>query len=562
MPSGATTSDPSTAPLVALVAALQKLDAVLATKASPASITTSTTPTAIDGMVVALLVPVANSEALHLHHIAPHLSKYVAATAALPWFQAGAAQRAMAAPLAGTKRKHAEITPSPTTTTTAAAAPAAAGSGAPAAAKKAGGKKEAAPPAGAAPTADVVDKAPATSGDKSKGEGKKGKAVAGPVVVAGGAGVETSTAAVTETVKPKLKKGETSVDLINLKSLAPISVEDEESMRAPIAESLIAFITSAIHTAFPSTVGTGIVADLCVPALKHAHHYQCNSPLLLANKLKGTPDAVPSALVAASKLRDAMLEMSKQVPLVGQVEVGASGFLMIFLAADYLAARAVYILTHGVKAPVQHKPHRVLVDYSSPNIAKDMHIGHLRSTIIGDTIAKILEYAGHDVMRVNHVGDWGTQFGMLIAHLKDLMAGGVSIDVGIADLTTFYKEAKKRFDADPEFKVRAHKEVVALQAGDAENLALWQKMIDVSQKMYDEGEWDTVVGCVCVCEHAEVVDVLRVVRGMSRVPAVSAVASLSLSNLRVCATTLLPLLPCPNFSVLRRMLPFVQCTAV
>jgi arginyl-tRNA synthetase len=127
-----------------------------------------------------------------------------------------------------------------------------------------------------------------------------------------------------------------------------------------------------------------------------------------------------------------------------------------------------------------------VVDYSSPNIAKEMHIGHLRSTIIGDALARILEYIGHDVIRVNHVGDWGTQFGMLLAHLKDLQAAGRNIDVDIADLSNFYKAAKQRFDKDEDFKVRAQREVVALQSGNEENLTLWRRMVSVSESMFNK----------------------------------------------------------------------------
>lgn len=103
------------------------------------------------------------------------------------------------------------------------------------------------------------------------------------------------------------------------------------------------------------------------------------------------------------------------------------------------------------------------IDYSSPNIAKDMHVGHLRSTIIGDVLSRMLEFVGHEVVRINHVGDWGTQFGMLIAHLKDKVDDPLKTMPDISNLTAFYKEAKARFDAEPEFNERAHQEVVRLQ---------------------------------------------------------------------------------------------------
>ena len=144
------------------------------------------------------------------------------------------------------------------------------------------------------------------------------------------------------------------------------------------------------------------------------------------------------------------------------------------------------------------------MDFSSPNIAKEMHVGHLRSTIIGDTLSNVLTFAGHDVLRLNHVGDWGTQFGMLVEHLRDefpealvttTTADDDSIDddddagVDLGDLVTLYKAAKRRFDAEEEFKARAREGVVKLQAGDAESLAAWETLCRASrveyQKIYD-----------------------------------------------------------------------------
>ena len=131
------------------------------------------------------------------------------------------------------------------------------------------------------------------------------------------------------------------------------------------------------------------------------------------------------------------------------------------------------------------------MDFSSPNIAKEMHVGHLRSTIIGDTLSNVLTFAGHDVLLLNHVGDWGTQFGMLVEHLRDEYPQALlnNQDVDLGDLVTLYKAAKKRFDVDEEFKARAREGVVKLQAGDAESLAAWESLCRASrveyQKIYD-----------------------------------------------------------------------------
>jgi arginyl-tRNA synthetase len=128
--------------------------------------------------------------------------------------------------------------------------------------------------------------------------------------------------------------------------------------------------------------------------------------------------------------------------------------------------------------PPAAPPETVVVDYSAPNVAKEMHVGHLRSTIIGDAIARLLEFQGHRVIRQNHVGDWGTPFGMLIEHLLDERATGPESTV--SELAAFYQAARARFDADPAFADRARRRVVLLQGGDAETLALWHRLIDVS----------------------------------------------------------------------------------
>ena len=123
----------------------------------------------------------------------------------------------------------------------------------------------------------------------------------------------------------------------------------------------------------------------------------------------------------------------------------------------------------------------MVVDYSAPNLAKEMHVGHLRSTIIGDAVVRALEFRGERVIRQNHVGDWGTQFGMLIAHLEDVMAAGRSIDDAVlADLEGFYRDAKQCFDADAAFADRARDYVVRLQSGDVHCRRLWQRFIDIS----------------------------------------------------------------------------------
>jgi arginyl-tRNA synthetase len=140
----------------------------------------------------------------------------------------------------------------------------------------------------------------------------------------------------------------------------------------------------------------------------------------------------------------------------------------------------------GVPLPTRQKT--VDVDMSSPNIAKEMHVGHLRSTIIGDCLARVYEFLGHNVIKINHVGDWGTQFGMLICELKEKHPSALTepdaLDLG--DLVGFYKQAKKHFDEDPDFQERARLEVVKLQSGDPESVSAWRLLCDQSRKAFDE----------------------------------------------------------------------------
>lgn len=163
-------------------------------------------------------------------------------------------------------------------------------------------------------------------------------------------------------------------------------------------------------------------------------------------------------------------------------------FLSIHCSRSYATGALKSVLLNGVPPP-QHDRKRVIVDFSSPNIAKEMHVGHLRSTIIGDAISRLLEFCGHDVLRLNHIGDWGTQFGMLIAHLQDKFPSYRTEKPPLNDLQTFYKDSKVRFDNDEEFKKRAYKCVVELQGGNPEYRQAWDIICSVSrtefQKIYD-----------------------------------------------------------------------------
>lgn len=193
--------------------------------------------------------------------------------------------------------------------------------------------------------------------------------------------------------------------------------------------------------------------------------YQANGVMAAAKQLKMNP----------RDLAAKVLEQADLSEIADKVDVAGPGFLNIHLKTAWLIAN---LPTNTELDPVA--PQTIVVDYSSPNLAKEMHVGHLRSTIIGDAVVRVLEFQGHHVIRQNHVGDWGTQFGMLLAHMADLKAAGGELSMQLADLESFYRESKQRFDADPAFAERTREYVVKLQSGDAECLALWQQFIDIS----------------------------------------------------------------------------------
>jgi arginyl-tRNA synthetase len=202
--------------------------------------------------------------------------------------------------------------------------------------------------------------------------------------------------------------------------------------------------------------------------------YQANVAMSLAKRLGIAPRAIAEKIIQH-------LEVSA---VCEPPTVAGAGFINLALKTGYLEAQIKAIQADGRLgiAPVQ-KPQRVIVDYPSPNIAKEMHVGHLRPSIIGDAIARILEFIGHDVLRLSHIGDWGTPFGMLIAYVKEAYPEALaSGELALGDLATFYRAAKKRFDNDPNFQEAARLSVVQLQAGDAETLKAWRVVCDLSNR--------------------------------------------------------------------------------
>lgn len=228
--------------------------------------------------------------------------------------------------------------------------------------------------------------------------------------------------------------------------------------------------------AFP---GISFPVEIAQSGQEKFGHYQFNSAMKIGKMLGKNPRIVAEALLA-------------QLPkgtLIEKVEIAGPGFLNITLSSHFLAEKIEKMLQDShLDIPFPAKPKKIIVEFSSPNVAKELHVGHLRSTIIGDTIARLFEFLGHDVLRLNHVGDWGTQFGMLIAHLKEthpaVLSGEEKTD--LPHLMQWYKESKLRFDSAPEFKKRAQLEVVELQRGEEEALKAWEMICNISRRGYQE----------------------------------------------------------------------------
>ncbi|WP_299077321.1 arginine--tRNA ligase [uncultured Paraglaciecola sp.] len=199
-------------------------------------------------------------------------------------------------------------------------------------------------------------------------------------------------------------------------------------------------------------------------------HYQFNGAMALSKVLKQNPRDIAQKIVDAVDL-DAEVE---------KLEIAGPGFINIHLKPEWLAQQLESANADSRLGINPEQQQTAVIDYSAPNLAKEMHVGHLRSTIIGDSVAKTLEFLGHKVIRQNHMGDWGTQFGMLLAHLNDKLAANEVAETALSDLEDFYRAAKVRFDNEEGFADRARDYVVKLQGGDAQCLQLWQNFIDVS----------------------------------------------------------------------------------
>jgi arginyl-tRNA synthetase len=214
------------------------------------------------------------------------------------------------------------------------------------------------------------------------------------------------------------------------------------------------------------------------PALRPSDHadFQSNGALALAKRLGRPPRQVAEQIVAVADLAD----------ICELVEVSGPGFVNLTLADSYVAAQVAALGADPRLGVPVVEPETIVVDYSGPNVAKEMHVGHLRGTVIGDALCRMLAFLGHEVRRENHVGDWGTPFGMLIEHLVDMGEEKAALELSVGDLDTFYRQARASFDEDEEFRERSRRRVVALQSGDGETLRLWHILVEESVRYFDE----------------------------------------------------------------------------
>ncbi|HET7304669.1 MAG TPA: arginine--tRNA ligase, partial [Segeticoccus sp.] len=236
-----------------------------------------------------------------------------------------------------------------------------------------------------------------------------------------------------------------------------------------------AILTDRVQAAIGAALGPELAdADPVIRPSQFAD-YQANAALALAKRV-GRPPRDLAAAIAEHLAGD---------EVCASAEVSGPGFLNITLRDSWIAG-AAGALGRDDRVGVPTQPRQVVpIDYSAPNVAKEMHVGHLRTTVVGDALARTLEHLGHDVIRQNHIGDWGTPFGMLIEHLLDVGEGSPEAQLLEQDPNAFYQAARRQFDSSPEFATRARVRVVALQGGDSETLRLWHELVDRSRRYFN-----------------------------------------------------------------------------
>lgn len=220
-----------------------------------------------------------------------------------------------------------------------------------------------------------------------------------------------------------------------------------------------------------SSIPDGCSAHVTASTRPDFGDFQANGAMAAAKQLKTNPRELAQKIVDNLALDG----------IASKLEIAGPGFINIHLSDDFITGQLSQVAANnnlGVTPATETQT--VVVDYSGPNLAKEMHVGHLRSTIIGDAVVRVLETLGHNVIRQNHMGDWGTQFGMLIAELEEQLGEGEQAELALGDLESFYQQAKKHFDDDAGFANKARDYVVKLQSGDSHCQTLWQQFIDIS----------------------------------------------------------------------------------
>jgi arginyl-tRNA synthetase len=245
-----------------------------------------------------------------------------------------------------------------------------------------------------------------------------------------------------------------------------------------LLDTLFDAFQQATLQAFPELTDQAALTDITRSTNEKFGHYQCNSPMKLTKLLKQNPRQIAEKIVAHVDLEN-----------IAKLEIAGPGFINITLTATCLSQRVDDLLRDVHLGVEQSCPsQRIIIDFSSPNVAKEMHVGHLRSSIIGDALARLFEFLGNDVLRLNHVGDWGTAFGMLIAYMQQeapqVLEGKQQTD--LPQLMQWYKESKKKFDEDTSFKRKAQLEVVALQQGEPNARKGWEIICAISRQAYQE----------------------------------------------------------------------------
>jgi len=246
-----------------------------------------------------------------------------------------------------------------------------------------------------------------------------------------------------------------------------------------ILSELEKVFSDLIHTAYPDLLKDQIKNSLEITPSKPGRqsHYQCNSALKLSKLVGDNPRSIAQKLIP------------KESVLIAATEIAGPGFINITLRTSFLEKTLKDLIEDPRLGISKIKaPKRIIVEFSSPNTAKELHVGHLRSTIIGDSLANLFEFLGHDVLRLNHIGDWGTPFGMLICYLKkfhsNVLAGKEKTD--LSHLAQWYKDSRKLFDSDEVFKKQSQLEVIDLQARKKETMNAWKIICEISRQGYSE----------------------------------------------------------------------------